>query len=349
MADYYSSAFVFALVGLLGSFQACFSQNTPVSAKNYISWDDFKINFKDLGSNSGNAYDFSHVIVVDKNGGGNFSTVQGAIDMVPEHNTQRVKIYILPGTYRKPNEEFSSFHFLLFYFVSENANVDKNQYGIALGTYNSASVTVESDYFCATRITFENSAVPVRRGQGNQAVALRIAGDKAMFYKARFLGKQDTLLDESGTHFFYKCFIQGRVDFVFGRARSLYKECHLNSIAKRSGAIAAHHRDSPDETGFSFVNCVITGRGRIYLGRAWGTYSRIIYSYCNISDIIIPKGWSDWDEPSRHKTVEFGEYHCQGKGADQRRRVSWSKNFTSGEIRPFLGTKYINEEQWLRM
>ncbi|KAH7546912.1 hypothetical protein FEM48_Zijuj01G0251000 [Ziziphus jujuba var. spinosa] len=302
MADYYSSAFVFALVGLLGSFQACFSQNTPVSAKNYISWDDFKINFKDLGSNSGNAYDFSHVIVVDKNGGGNFSTVQ-----------------------------------------------DKNQYGIALGTYNSASVTVESDYFCATRITFENSAVPVRRGQGNQAVALRIAGDKAMFYKARFLGKQDTLLDESGTHFFYKCFIQGRVDFVFGRARSLYKECHLNSIAKRSGAIAAHHRDSPDETGFSFVNCVITGRGRIYLGRAWGTYSRIIYSYCNISDIIIPKGWSDWDEPSRHKTVEFGEYHCQGKGADQRRRVSWSKNFTSGEIRPFLGTKYINEEQWLRM
>ncbi|KAH7537218.1 hypothetical protein FEM48_Zijuj03G0069300 [Ziziphus jujuba var. spinosa] len=88
-----------------------------------------------------------------------------------------------------------------------------------------------------------NSAVPVRRGQGNQAVALRIAGDKAMFYKARFLGKQDTLLDESGTHFFYKCFIQGRVDF----------ECHLNSIAKRSGAIAAHHRDSPDDLSNVFI------------------------------------------------------------------------------------------------
>ncbi|XP_060673415.1 pectinesterase QRT1-like [Ziziphus jujuba] len=216
-------------------------------------------------------YAIRHVIVVDTNGGGNFSTVQGAIDMVPEHNTQRVKIYILPGTYREKIYIPITKPYILFIGQMNHTSrtiltwhdlaSDKNQYGIALGTYNSASVTVESDYFCATRITFENSAVPVRRGQGNQAVALRIAGDKAMFYKVRFLGKQDTLLDESGTHFFYKCFIQGRVDFVFGRARSLYKECHLNSIAKRSGAIAAHHRDSPDDLSNVFIHFPVGKQG----------------------------------------------------------------------------------------
>lgn len=56
-----------------------------------------------------------------------------------------------------------------------------------------------------------------------QAVALRIGGDKAMFFKVRILGTQDTLLDDIGSHYFYQCYIQGTVDFIFGRARSLYQ------------------------------------------------------------------------------------------------------------------------------
>lgn len=59
--------------------------------------------------------------------------------------------------------------------------------------------------------------------EGSQAVAFKISGDKAMLYKVRFLGNQDTLLDQSGHHFFYKCYIEGNVDFVFGNAKSLYK------------------------------------------------------------------------------------------------------------------------------
>lgn len=56
-----------------------------------------------------------------------------------------------------------------------------------------------------------------------QAVALRIAGDKAVFYKVRILGTQDTLLDDTGSHYFYQCHIQGSVDFIFGTSRSLYQ------------------------------------------------------------------------------------------------------------------------------
>lgn len=51
------------------------------------------------------------VIVVDKNGRGDSVTVQGAVDMVPENNSQRVKIHILPGVYRL----IQSLCFLVFF------------------------------------------------------------------------------------------------------------------------------------------------------------------------------------------------------------------------------------------
>ncbi|CAL5405851.1 unnamed protein product [Camellia sinensis] len=152
---------------------------------------------------------------------------------------------------------------------------DKDNNGCQLGTSRSASVTIESDFFCATGITFENSVVAVPRAYGIQAVALRLAVDKAMLYKVRVLGTQDTLLDDYGSHYFFQCYIQGSVDFIFGRSRPLYQDCVLHSTAERFGAIAAHHRDSQyDDTGFSFVNCTINGSGIVYLGRAWGNYSR---------------------------------------------------------------------------
>lgn len=80
------------------------------------------------------------------------------------------------------------------------------------------------------------------------------------------------------------------------------QECEVESIAESYGAIAAHHRDSAEEdSGFSFVDCTIRGTGNVYLGRAWGDYSRIIYSNCYMDNIIIPQGWSEWNHPSRKK------------------------------------------------
>ena len=65
------------------------------------------------------------------------------------------------------------------------------------------------------------------------------------------------------------------------------------------GAITAHHRDLEEEdTGFSFVGCKIGGTPgtTTSLGRPWGDYARVIFSYCYINDMIIPQGWTDWDE-----------------------------------------------------
>jgi hypothetical protein len=69
----------------------------------------------------------------------------------------------------------------------------------------------------------------------------------------------------------------------------------FNSIAQSYGAVAAQDRQGPaDPSGFTFLNCKVTGTGSIFLGRAMGPYSRIIYVYSYFDNIIDPLGWDNW-------------------------------------------------------
>ncbi|KAH7428013.1 hypothetical protein KP509_10G071400 [Ceratopteris richardii] len=221
--------------------------------------------------------------------------------------------------------------------------------GKELGTFNSASVAINGDHFTARDITFRNTAPPPPGGAvGRQAVALRISGDMAAFFNVNFYGAQDTLYDHKGRHYFYKCYIEGSIDFIFGNGRSFYLECRLHSIANPSGSLTAQKRESTSEdTGFSFLRCVVTGSGSIYLGRAWGPASRVVYSFTYFDDIIRPEGWFDWGDKARQKTVFYAEYKCFGPGANRDGRVSWSRVLTDKQATPFLHTGFINGEQWL--
>lgn len=74
------------------------------------------------------------------------------------------------------------------------------------------------------------------------------------------------------------------------------QDCELHSIATRFGSIAAHDRKYPyEKTGFAFVGCRVTGSGPLYVGRAMGQYSRIVYSYTYFDDIIAHGAWDDWN------------------------------------------------------
>ena len=78
--------------------------------------------------------------------------------------------------------------------------------------------------------------------------------------------------------------------------------CALHAVATSYGAIAASQRSSAsEESGFSFVGCRLTGSGMLYLGRAWGKYARVVYSFCDLSGIVVPQGWSDWGDHARTK------------------------------------------------
>jgi pectinesterase len=146
--------------------------------------------------------------------------------------------------------------------------------------------------------------LPPSGALGKQAVALRVSADTAAFFGCKFVGAQDTLYDHIGRHYFKDCLIEGSVDFIFGNGLSLYENCHLNAITNSYGALTAQKRESLlEETGFSFVNCKVTGSGALYLGRAWGSFSRVIFAYTYMDKIITSPGWNNWGHKNREMYV----------------------------------------------
>jgi len=202
------------------------------------------------------------------------------------------------------------------------------------------------NYACAAQNT---APAPLPGMEGWQAAAFRISGDKAYFCGCGFYGAQDTLCDDAGRHYFKDCYIEGSIDFIFGNGRSMYKNCELHSIAERFGSIAAQDRNSPCEpSGFAFVNCRVTGTGKLYVGRAMGQYSRIVFAYTYFAGVVIPGGWDDWDHNSnKNKTAFFGSYRCWGPGAKAVHGAAWARELDFAAARPFLVKSFVNGRHWI--
>ncbi|KAF2313081.1 hypothetical protein GH714_009141 [Hevea brasiliensis] len=302
------------------------------------------------------------VITVDVNGSGEFRSVQAAVDSVKENNTENVLIKISAGYYiekvvvpvTKPYITFQGAGRDVTFIEWHDRASDRGPNGQQLRTYRTASVTVFASYFSARNISFK--LFRVEHSTSTNARNARVASGGISHIRGQgilsgcgFYGAQDTLCDDAGRHYFKECYIEGSIDFIFGNGRSMYKDCELHSIATRFGSIAAQDRKSPDEkTGFAFIRCRVTGTGPLYVGRAMGQYSRIVYSYTYFSDLVAHGGWDDWDHVSnKNKTVFFGVYKCWGPGAAKVRGVSWARELDYETAHKFLAKSFVNGRHWI--
>ncbi|XP_042038009.1 probable pectinesterase 53 [Salvia splendens] len=350
---------LFMLMFFLMNCTANSDNNFKTSEENYLDWVR-RMSWR----NHSIAMEANHIshpcknIKVHKNPKkGDFTTIKNAIASLPLFNPCRVVISVAPGTYREKIE----IPVTLAYLTLEGAGGGRTiirwddtadrlgPTGEPLGTYGSATFAVNAPHFVAKNIIFKNKARPPPAGAaGKQAVALRISADMAAFINCRFVGAQDTLYDHKGRHYFKKCYIQGSVDFIFGNGLSLYESCHLHAKTDTYGALTAQKRESMlEETGFSFVNCKVTGSGALYLGRAWGTFSRVIFAYTYMDNIITPRGWNDWGDKQRQMTVFYGQFKCSGPGAGFGGRVKWARELTKEEAQPFISLSFIDGHEWL--
>ncbi|XP_024371027.1 probable pectinesterase 68 [Physcomitrium patens] len=282
-----------------------------------------------------------------------YTSVQDAIDAVPENNTDLYTIEILSGTYTEKVSIPATKPFITLQGAGRNNTIiSYNDTANSTGsTMKSATFTVFAANFTARNVTFQNSAPHAVAGEtGAQAVALRIAGDMAAFYGCGFISSQDTICDEEGRHYFRDCYVEGNIDIIWGNGQSLYEYTQIQSTANNSsGSITAQGRASDKETtGFTFVGGSITGTGDNILGRAYGLYSRVFFIDTYMEDIINPVGWSDWPTVTASKGHEhYGEYGNTGPGANLTGRVSWMVKLTEAEAANFSSLSFIDGSLWL--
>uniref|UniRef100_A0ACD5ZVY0 Uncharacterized protein n=1 Tax=Avena sativa TaxID=4498 RepID=A0ACD5ZVY0_AVESA len=302
--------------------------------------------------------------VVDPKGSGDYKTINAALAAIPEGNTGRVILDLKPGEYRekiflnlsKPFVTFKSdpMNPAIIVYSDTAATVGKD--GKPVGTVGSTTCAIESDYFVAYGVVFKNDAPLAKPGaKGGQAVALRVFGTKAAFYNCTIDGGQDTLYDHKGLHYFKDCLIRGSVDFIFGFGRSFYENCDIVSIVKEVAVLTAQQRtktiEGAIESGFSFKNCSIRGEagGQIYLGRAWGDSSRVVYAYTQMSKEVVPVGWDGWSIKAPESSgIYYGEFKCSGPGSDAKKRVGWAQDLTEAQVKPFIGTHYVFGDSWIQ-
>ena len=290
--------------------------------------------------------DSKYDAVVSADGSGTQTNLQTAINSAPDNGTNIFSILVKAGTYQGqflvPKTK-SHIHLvgeeMANTILTGSLNQQDPQQFSDRPFYNNASTVVLGDDFHADNITFQNTS-----GDHGQALALRVDGDREIFNNCRLLGWQDTLLVQNGRYYFTNCYVEGRVDFIYGSAAAVFDRCEIHS--KNGGHVTAANTPKDNPFGFVFMNCKLTGDPTPWiaptnaaaskkvlgdLGRPWRPYASVTYLNCEIGSHISPAGWNNWRNPTNELTARFAEYNSTGPGANPDKRVKWAKQLTKDE------------------
>jgi pectinesterase len=164
--------------------------------------------------------------------------------------------------------------------VHDNANGTQKPDGSGTyGTAGSATFTSAAPGLTVRDLTLANDWLRADHPDitGTQAVAAYVTGDRSHFENVRLLAHQDTLfadttaLDAFDRQYYRHCYIEGDVDFVFGRARAVFDGCHFHTLQRDvtfipKGMVFAPSTARANPYGFLAV------RGRITSGAEDGAY-----------------------------------------------------------------------------
>jgi pectinesterase len=281
---------------------------------------------------------------VAADGSGDFATIQAAVDAVPAGNADPVTVAVRPGTYLGQVKVPADKPFITVaglgagpdavVIADDRANGTPKPDGTPWGTSGSASVTVDAAGFRARNLTFANlfdeAAHPEITSQ--QAVAVLTRADRVEFDRVRFLGNQDTLYVNSSAAgviaraYFRECYVEGDVDFIFGRATAVFDRCRIHSLDRNStprGYVTAPSTDIANPHGLLFQRCMLTSdapAGSVFLGRPWhpgndpNAIGQTLIRDSWIGAHIGATAWSDFGTwPWRE--ARLAEYHNRGPGA----------------------------------
>ncbi|WP_426402976.1 pectinesterase family protein [Streptomyces sp. R-07] len=284
-------------------------------------------------------------LTVAKDGSGQYTSVQRAVDAVPAGNTSRVVIRVKPGVYRETVKVPSNKPHVTIegtgasrkdtLIVEGHASGTPRPDGSGTyGTGGSATVAVEADDFQARDLSISNDFDEARNQNisGHQAVALRTAADRILLDGLIVSGDQDTLLldtaarDRTGRVYLTNSYVIGNVDFVFGRATAVIDRSVL-TLKKRWDGSSAGYVTAPStpagRDGFLITRSTVNGdvtAGSFFLGRPWHAGGdatldpQTTVRDSTLSAAVRATPWTDMGGFS-WKGDRFAEYRNTGPGA----------------------------------
>ena len=263
------------------------------------------------------------------NGIPTYKTVQAAVNSVDKANTKRVVILVKEGDY---NEHLvvSSPYISLIGEDSEKTRIYYDVKELAGGDMDKrCAVRIESTAhnFTAENLTFENTYNYLGDGtkSNESADALSSDADNASYINVRILGYQDTLCANKGTQYYYKCYIAGNVDFIYGgEPRALFNDCKLvfrYNANKNSGYVCAPRTSADAAYGLTFYKCQVLSEdgcsgSKYYLARPWGADAYITWIDCYMGKILRANAANPYADMSGNsaKAARFYEYGSYGPG-----------------------------------
>jgi len=278
-------------------------------------------------------------VVVSADGKGDFSTVQGAIDFVPDRSARRVTIYVRNGNY----EEIVYFRnksnmtilgedrdkVVVFYqnnevFNPHPTNISTNEWP---GTYPSRRAAFMGDN--STGIYLVN--LTIKTTARGQAEGLLLMGDRNILSHVTVVGSGDAL-QVNGPVYITDSLIFGDGDTILGRGPAFFNRTELQS----NGAFM-WTRNTVANHGNVFLNSTFRkrGTGTPEIARAPVNNGR---AYPNVEVVLInsklegisPVGWGAMGGDTTN--MHFWEYNStnlsDGKPVDVSQRKPESKQLT---------------------
>ena len=257
-----------------------------------------------------------------------FSRVQSAVDSVPMGNSDRVVILIKEGNYVEQLRVSSPYISLI---GEDRDKVNISFYDPVLspegGSTNERCAThIKSTAtgFSAENLTFENTYQYLGDGtkSNESADALRVDADYSTFVNVKMVGYQDTLYASTNHQYYYKCYILGNIDFIYGDAQALFVDSDIvfrYNSEKNSGYVTAPRTDESENYGFIFYNSRITAElgcsgSKYLLARPWGPDGAATFIKTYMSGIINTKmPYADMSG-NLAANARFYEYFTYGEG-----------------------------------
>ena len=286
---------------------------------------------------------------VSKDGSGDYTTIQAAIDAVAEG--EEATIMVKAGTYegmvkvgkrtKASTKRISLIGEGMDKTIITAAN-GKNNIGSGKDVRDYATLAVFAPNFYAQGVCIQNTGGKA----AGQALALHMDGDCSAFYRCKIAGYQDTHRTKKGVRSYYKeCVIEGATDYIYAGGTCWFERCTLNCVA--GGYITAPeditvYTTAEDGTkmwlGFIFNECTVTKASgvsdkSVSLGRCWGEEKcGSMFLNCQLNNVIKAAGWETMGGNDGTKSY-YAEYKSKNGSAlaDVSNRISWSHQLTDAD------------------